>query len=238
MTIKTPTKAQIKAAEVAAAKRDAFHKKAASLLGHVRFAYGQANAAYDQGLTAEAYAALVAAKEPVGAAVHPVKANAIEAAEVEARKVVAKVAAELEGADWNVDAVAPYPRALHETRESYRRKEAKYRLFHSITRSTCKGSRRPGEPNTVEIALDRVETFVNETREQAALDYDAFIVKLVAKIGAGAVDAKLDGNHVWGHSILTVTKEDGTTERWFTQQITNYSVYGRPYAQWPTRRKK
>ena len=43
---------------------------------------------------------------------------------------------------------------------------------------------------------------------------------------------------MWGYSVLTVTKEDGSVERWKTQQIMNISVLGLLFAQWPSRKMK
>ena len=232
----TTLKAQ-RAAEVAANKAAAFHKKAASLLGHVRYSKLEADRAHHDGRSADDFAAEIAAREPVGKAVHAVKADAVEAAEQMAREVVERVRAELEAGGWDINAIAPYPSSMRETRADFQRKQAKYQLFHGLTK-TREGTRYSGmrgETHLVEIADHRVEKFVDDTRQRAALDYDAFIVKLVAKIGAGAVDAALIGNHVWDHSVLTVIREDGSSEHWQTQQIRNYSVYGTPYAQWPTR---
>ncbi len=79
-----------------------------------------------------------------------------------------------------------------------------------------------------------IDRFISNSEQDAALQYDAFICKMVAKVG-DVTDATLQGDHVWSHSILTVTLPDGSQQRWKTQQIVNYSVYGTPYLQWPSR---
>jgi hypothetical protein len=69
------------------------------------------------------------------------------------------------------------------------------------------------------------------------MQYTAFIQKLEGKVGAHTA-AALDGSHVWGFSILTVTKADGTVEKWKTEQIINVSVLGKVFNQWPSRKVK
>ena len=83
----------------------------------------------------------------------------------------------------------------------------------------------------------KIDRFVAARKEQAAAEYDAFIAKLVKKIGP-VVTAELDGNHVWSHSILTVVLKSGEQQRWKTQQITNISKYGKHFNQWPSRKMK
>jgi len=85
-----------------------------------------------------------------------------------------------------------------------------------------------------------VERFVERAQAQAAVEYDAFVCKLVNKVGA-VVDAELIGDHVWSYSVLRVTKREGVetfVERWKTQQIWNVSVLGNHFPQWPTRLMK
>jgi hypothetical protein len=65
----------------------------------------------DFGSVADAYAATVAAQEPVGRCLHGQKAEAITRARKEAEDMVARILAELEAVDWKINAVAPYPRS-------------------------------------------------------------------------------------------------------------------------------
>ena len=104
----------------------------------------------------------------------------------------------------------------------------------SLTTKATEGYRLRGEPNLVKLSDEGCSRFIEQSAQDAALQYDAFICKLVSKVGE-IVDASIEGDHVWGWSILTVTKADGSKENWKTQQIRNYSVYGTPYLQWPTR---
>ena len=85
---------------------------------------------------------------------------------------------------------------------------------------------------TAEQASDEA---VEESVYCARYNFIAYAWKLDSKVGE-VVAAKLTVHAgVWGESLLDVTKADGSVVRWKTQTITNYSVYGTPYFQWPTR---
>lgn len=79
--------------------------------------------------------------------------------------------------------------------------------------------------------------YVNASMQRAEEDYRAFIAKMVGKIGGGVANAKAVGNP-WSNSVLTVEMNDGTTQVWHTQTIVNYSKYGKPFYQFPSRQKK
>ena len=238
------TKAEIKAAEVLANRKLAFAKKVRSLTGHAVPGAADIAAAFERGVSADTYAAEVAAREPVGKAVWGVKSQAVAFASGQAHRVVAHVAEELEAHGWDINAAAPYPK-WNDASTNAAQAKARYQLFQALTKDDpalgYQGG-RPGQPRIVILAEDNprwgVEKLLNETREATAAAYDAFVCKLVAKVGADVLCASLEGSHVWDHSILTVTKTDGTVERWKTQQITNYTAYGSPYLQWPTRKVK
>jgi hypothetical protein len=240
------TKAEENRIRIEENKRAAFAKRVTGLLGH---ASGRINGAYlrnafdnavaanqDLGPAADAFAAAIAAKEPVGRALHPQKHEAVEYARQEAQRVIDRVTKELEAAGWDVDVAAPYPNSLRDGREAYKQKRAKYGLFRSLTERAEKdaGYRPHGAPAIVKLSEDGCERFILNSAADAALQYDAFICKLVSKVG-DIVDASIDGNHIWSYSFLTVTKADGSKQVWKTQQIRNYSVLGTPYLQWPTR---
>ncbi len=239
-----PTKKELKAAEVLANRRAAFDKKVRSLLGHVGFklkraevdaAFAKADQ-YSYSEVAEAFAAEVAAREPVGAAVHALKAEAVAHAEMYARERVAKVEKELAEHGGDVNAYAPYPRGMqyHDPR-----REGAVSLHNFVmgltTSDPAKGyqSYSTDRPYFRVMDPEGIERFVNSAREGAAIQYDMFICKMVAKVGE-ADSAVLEGDHVWGHSFLTVEKPSGR-EVWKTQQIVNYTKYGKPYYQWPSR---
>lgn len=95
-----------------------------------------------------------------------------------------------------------------------------------------------GEPKPVKIDEEKIANNVMRAQELAALDYEAFVYKLVAKIGEHA-NAELSPVHgLWTHSFLTVTKADGTVDKWETKRIINRSCLGKLFFQWPTRLMK
>lgn len=174
---------------------------------------------------------------PIAKAVEPLKLDAIIRAEQDAREYIVKLTAILEKHGFNLTAVAPEPNSLTMGREQYRTMKNRRSLFESITKVVTKISyheRKAGVPEIVEIDADRVERFVEAAKIASVLHYDAFVAKLVSKAGDHTA-ASLEGNHVWGYSILTVTFADGRVEKWKTQQIVNCSVYGLLFNQWPSR---
>ena len=162
----------------------------------------------------------------IAAAVEPLRAFAKEHA--------AKGAAEL--ADRSIAAYEADPASIDPTFETIRslgRTEcalhsAKVARLRSLT--TVKGGKFVGDDK-------KVAAFIKDAEERASAQYTAFIQKLEMKVGEHTA-ATLEGNHVWFTSLLTVTKADGSTEKWFTQQIANISKLGRPFPQWPSRKVK
>lgn len=232
------TKKAEKAAAVLANKLMAFNRRVTTLTGHVadRIPADERTAAFNANKTAEEFAAEVATREPVGAALFAAKAEAVEFAAEEARKEVAKVREQLIAGGWNLTEIAPHPARDIRYTTAGEKMAKKRAAFSDLTKADpAKGYQRtaPGEPYIVVMDDDRVARHVERAASEAALYYDAFIVKMVAKVGE-CDGAAIQGSHVWSHSILTVTK-GATVERWKTQQIVNYSVYGRPYLQWPSR---
>jgi hypothetical protein len=193
----------------------------------------------EYGPAAEKLAAEIASREPVGRAVHAQKQEAVRHAEQHAREWVAKVEKELAAHGWDLEAYAPYPRGMNSWDP---RREALVNHHNAVQRLTdadkSKGYQQYGRaPYFVVMDPEAVERHVEHSMQDAALQYDAFICKMVAKVGP-AQSAELSGSHIWGYSFLDVVKPDGSSERWKTQQIVNYSKYGRPYYQWPSRKVK
>ena len=174
----------------------------------------------------------------IAEAVHPIKADAIQRAEQAATKIVERIRHELETHDWDVNAVAPYPNTSRGRREDIAVGVAKYNQYRSVT-SPKSGytSVVPGKPAYVVMDTAKIDRFMKVTRSDAAQQYENFVAKLEDKIGP-VVTAVLTERDVWSYSILTVTKEDGTTEHWKTEQIINTSKLGLVFNQWPTRKIK
>jgi hypothetical protein len=176
---------------------------------------------------------------PIEVAVAPLRTHAVERAEQEALRYIEEAREELEANGWDVNAVAPYPRTMGYGINQFIAR-FKYENYRSITEEDqTKGSQRSlgSVPYFVVMSPERCKRFVENRKKQAAADYDAFVEKLVKKIGP-VLAAELDGNHVWAHSILTVTIAGGEKQRWKTQQITNISKYGKHFNQWPSRKLK
>lgn len=169
---------------------------------------------------------------PIETAVAPVKADAIERAEQEAHKIVKSVEVALKIVDGDLDKAAPRPDSFRMNRRDYQNANTKRKTFSMLT--TREGFAY-GE-NIVRMDPVRIERFIEQARLDAAAQYDAFVAKLVHKVGPHS-SATLEGNHVWGHSILTVTTPTGV-QRWKTQMIVNVSKLGKLFNQWPSRKVK
>lgn len=178
----------------------------------------------------------------IAKAVEPVRAEAIARAAKEALAVIAKVEKELAEAGGDRQVYAPYPNSLREDKRSFTMKRSKYTLVRLLTErdfpeGVYQPSRSSNSPDPARMSPEGCECFVEMAKVDASAQYDAFIAKLETKIGE-VTSAILTGEHVWGHSILTVTKADGTSEKWKTQMIVNVSVLGNLFNQWPSRKVK
>lgn len=177
---------------------------------------------------------------PIEIAVAPLRNDAIERAEQDALAYVERARADLEENGWDINKAAPYPmKAFGYTVDRYMA-VFKYNNYHALTEQDPKlhyQSSNGRTPVFVVMPQAKIDRFVAARKEQAAAEYDAFVAKLVKKIGP-VVTAELDGNHVWSHSILTVILKGGEQQRWKTQQITNISKYGKHFNQWPSRKMK
>jgi hypothetical protein len=170
---------------------------------------------------------------PIEAAVSPLKEDAVKRAAQEAQKLVDHLTRRLAECENNADVLAPRP-AYNDS--SYKEKSARRTLLNSLTVS-LKGVLSYNEPDIRAMDDKRISYFIDQAKLDAAAQYDAFVAKLCKKIWH-CESAELDGNHVWGYSILTVTYNSGTVERFKTQMIVNVSKHGKLFNQWPTRKVK
>lgn len=246
------TKAQANRERIAENKRAAWFKRVRTLTGHLvskRMDVARAENEYNSGTSAESYAALLASKEPVGAALHPMKSDAVAEAIKQAQNTVRRVQADLEANGWDVEKCAPYPssssrrdRYVSElAKYRYVSELAKYQLYHSLTTEDKNDERnrlrRHKQPHYVVMSEKGIARFIEESTKDAAFEYDMFICKMVGKVG-DCISASIEGNHVWAHSILTVIKLKTGEERWKTKQIWNVSKLGKDFPQWPSRLMK
>lgn len=85
---------------------------------------------------------------------------------------------------------------------------------------------------TLLFSQESADRFVKRSVEEAAMVFDLFVTKMDHKIGDH--DSATVEGRPWTGCVVTIKKGD-LTEQWHTQQIINYSVYGKAYNQWPTR---
>ena len=168
---------------------------------------------------------------PVETAVSPLKAEALARAEKDALDLIHRLIAQLEEKGWDLDKVAPRPNGQM-SREQYQTMAHRHSLFERVT-TWVKPTFRLNEPNLRKRSPENEAQFVADAVTLAGQQYDAFVAKLIGKVG-DCDSATLTGSHVWGYSILTVVKGE-RIERWQTQQIVNQSKLGTLFNQWPSR---
>lgn len=177
---------------------------------------------------------------PIEAAVAPLKNDAIESARQRCQKMIDNTIGALQDNNWDAQIVAPYPNSRVDYGIKYHTKLNDYRWTRSITvpdEAKQLYYRRPNDPEYRQRNADMENAMIKQWEDFAAAEYEAFVAKLVGKIGE-VVSATLEGNHVWGYSVLHVVKPDGTKEKWKTQMIYKVSKLGKPHNQWPSRKVK
>ena len=171
----------------------------------------------------------------IAIAVQPIKQASIDAAVEATTEVIAAFKAKLEAADWDLNVA--FPRPSHNTsRATYMAQKARHDYASSLVRSV-KCSRRPSEPLLVTWCEEGVARAIKNAADDAAFQYEAYVVKLIKKVGA--CDSAVMGfmNGVWHDSNLVVIKGDAK-EVWNTKCIVNRSVHGKVFNQFPTRLRK
>jgi hypothetical protein len=180
-------------------------------------------------------------ENPIRAAVAPLKADAQKRAAKVAKEYIEQMVKDMEAAGWDLQKAAPYPRAGMISGVEYNQQLTRHHLFQSLTQSIYKPSeepsRHPGDPRPRKRNPKAEKHYIKDASELAALQYEEFILKLIGKVGE-CYGAQLEGNHVWGHSVLTVWKHGKDSERWKTKGIVNVSKLGKVFNQWPTRKVK
>jgi hypothetical protein len=173
---------------------------------------------------------------PIEAAVLPLKTDAIVRAERDALALMDRIFAKMDEHGWDADKAAPRGNSRADGHIQYKTKMSIHNLYLMVT-TYVHPTRGYNDPNLRKRDQAVEDRFVENAKETAALQYDMFVAKLISKIG-DTKTATITGNHVWGHSILTVETADGTVERWKTQQIVNQSKLGLLFNQWPSRKIK
>jgi hypothetical protein len=178
------------------------------------------------------------ATHPVAVLLLPMAIKAMDDREAAERKDIEALRVELEAAGMDANIVAPYPRDTYG--KDYFAKKSKYDFLNNVV--TTVSSRGRFDPRIVAMDPKAIESYIRRCRHEAGFEFEAFVYKLCGKVGT-VETAKLDAEYaqgwqLWNRSTLTVTKADGTTERWFTQCIVNRSINGKLFNQFPTRKRK
>lgn len=168
-------------------------------------------------------------------AVAPLKSKAMDAAEQYARRVIAWYLEKLAAANWDAQVAFPRPRSFKMSRNEYHKAQAQRQVMMLVTESAGYSSRIDG-PEMRKQSDAAEARFIEMARIDARLNYDAYVAKLVSKIGE-ADSAELSGDALWTYSVLKVAKGD-KIERWKTRQILNVSKLGKVFNQFPTRLMK
>ncbi len=183
-------------------------------------------------------AALAATHRVISAQLDPHKAECIERAEQAFLGYIENVIKPaLVAGEFNINNIAPRPNGMRDSRASYLQKQRYRAEIASLTERVPSESMSVCAPEIVKLSDERIARRVQQTRDAMAADFDSYVNKLSTKIGEGIVSAEITGR-LWDYSTLTVTKNDGSVERWRTQQIINVSCLGKLFNQWPTRRSK
>jgi hypothetical protein len=185
----------------------------------------------------KAHAKLLAAKiagskRPVGivlAAVLPLMETFATHAAERTLDVIAKIRAKVQAE--GLDVAYPEPARLS-TQEQWNRDKVFARDRAIAARSFAVKVCGLAQSVTAEQASDEA---VEDAVYNARFNFLSYAWKLDTKAGEVTAAKLTVIAGVWGESYLDVTKPDGSVVRWKTQTITNYSVYGTPYLQWPTR---
>jgi hypothetical protein len=164
---------------------------------------------------------LTARFEIIAAAVEPMKEFGIAKAVAYMERRVEYVLGEI--AEKGQSAF-PMPKS-NQSREAYLSQNARWQFAQRITKSGQRDQRG-------------IEALLAETEMSAAMAYDAYCQKLDYKIGGEVASASASQVDVWNDSNLKITRPDGSVEVWNTKVITNYSVYGLAFNQFPTRQVK
>jgi hypothetical protein len=228
------TKKEERAARILEDRKAAYAKKVRNLVGFMFGRIKGVSAAFDKGISADEFAAQIASKSIVGAVIHPLKMDAVRRARDQAEEVIARVKADIEAHAMDRNAAAPYPPFNMNSRHpDYVNMKTKHDLYYRLTENKT-GTYREGQPDICTMSKYGCDRMIAEAEAMAAQQYDAFICKMVSKVG-DVVSADIEGSHIWGHSFLTVVTADGAKQVWKTQQIVNTSSLGLDFNQWPSR---
>lgn len=127
--------------------------------------------------------------------------------------------------------LAPRGDSWKDSRKTYQSKNARHNLACRVL-LLDRGTHPHYTQKVLGVDEEGIERLCNEAGNEAATSFNLYVAKLTEKVGT--CDSASVTGWLWQNSVLRVTK-GATVERWNTQQIVNFSVYGKAFNQWPTR---
>lgn len=167
------------------------------------------------------------ATDPVYQAVLPLKKMAEDRAEEMFRADVAEGMKSLEAHGFNLEALLPYPE------KATTNQVIAVDMARSFYIMICDWDDAKGD-NHLKANAEKVEYEVAKVIRNAALEFEAYVAKLNAKIGDKVLKAALTGNPWFGSHLAVDTTTKGS-QLWHTQMIVNRSKLGKLFNQFPTR---
>ena len=187
------------------------------------------------------------AEQIIKAAIEPMRSAASELAAQHSIEQIERLTSTLDANDWNITEIVK-TRAPRADFRKIQEIAAPFKMITAVDRGRMESV--PFEIRNIltyklvcpdfRVRDDHMEAaFIQQAQKDAESAFDAYAAKMVSKIGDDVADAKLEckGN-AWVRSTLVVTRKDGSIERWNTTMIVNFSVHGKAFNQFPTRKAK
>jgi hypothetical protein len=178
------------------------------------------------------------ANSPITQLVAPIREKSVDIAEARMREQIALVKSKFEENGWDISKVAPRP-GTNVSRKDYNRAMLKHNFYSQFIKLIDDFNQQI-EPvikdkPVYELDVKNIERVIARVRAETALEFDAYVIKLNAKVGAHTAAVLVDTNGLWNDSTIDVTLTSGKVERWNTKTIINVSVLGKMFNQFPTR---
>ena len=150
--------------------------------------------------------------------------------------------AKLEEAGWDSEKAFPYPSSSVMNRMQYRMACDNYKHCHAITESApgAPCCRRPHEPNMRVKKQGLAAKNRNAAKKLATDSVNSWIVKMGKKVAdtkQGEITSAVYAGACspWEFSVLTISLDSGTVQKWKTKMILNVSCLGKIFNQYPSR---
>jgi hypothetical protein len=133
---------------------------------------------------------------------------------------------------FDLDQAAPKPTSKMSREQYLRMQNYRYMLMDMTTPVGGGANQTMRSPSP-----EKKAKYAEECKANAIASYEAWVAKIIQKIGKPVVKATMKGDP-WSGSTINVTCDDGEEQIWHTQMIINRSVYNKLFNQFPTRRQK